>query len=78
MAAVIQILRRDLRRWVVVLDTPPLLQADDTIALLPQIDGVLLVLAVGRSTLADFEACKAHLETSHIVRTVLNQDRLIS
>jgi hypothetical protein len=75
MAAFMQRLRREFNPYTVIVDMPPMLGADDVIALLPQIDCLLLVLAVGRSTLSEFETCKAHLGPANIVRVVLNKAR---
>ena len=43
------------------------------IAILPQIDCVLLVAAVGLSKASEIEECNRHLQSSDIVRIVLNK-----
>src|SRR5262249_5362367 len=50
MSTMLQDFRRDFRSRIVILDMPPMLSSDEVIALLPQIDCVLLVAAVGTST----------------------------
>ena len=70
-------LLRDLRNdfQIVILDLPPILSSDDVIALLPQIDCVLLVAAVGLTKTSEIEECMGHLQQSQLVRVVLNKAR---
>jgi len=58
---------------VIVVDLPPLLTSHDVIAILPQVDCVLLVGAIGLSKVADIEECEKHLQATHLVRFVLNK-----
>jgi len=58
----------------VIVDLPPILTSDDVIAILPHIDCVLLVTAVGQSRVAEIEECGRHLKSSPIVRVVVNKD----
>jgi Mrp family chromosome partitioning ATPase len=58
---------------IVILDLPPLLSGDDVLSILPQLDCVLLVVAVGMSTVAQINESNRHLQSSHIVRVVLNK-----
>ena len=58
---------------IVILDLPPILPSDDVIAILPQIDCVLLVMAVGLSNIAEFEECQTHLHSSRLLRVVVNK-----
>jgi Mrp family chromosome partitioning ATPase len=69
----LQVLRRDFRSHVVILDLPPVLVGDDVITLLPQIDSVLLVASVGVSTLSDIKECYKHIRSTPIARVVLNK-----
>jgi Mrp family chromosome partitioning ATPase len=71
----IQRLKRDDSHPLVIVDMPPLLASHETIALLPEIDCALLVLATGHSTMAELEACRHHLEATNVVQVVLNLDR---
>ncbi len=68
-------LLRDLRKefQIVLLDLPPILSSDDVIALLPQIDCVLLVAAVGLTKASEVEECMRHIQPSQLVRVVLNK-----
>lgn len=61
------------RSRIIILDLPPLLSGHDVISILPQLDCVLLVGAVGLSTVADIEECGKYLETTDVVRFVLNK-----
>jgi len=58
---------------IVILDLPPLLSGDDAISLLPHVDCVLLVAAVGTSKVAEIEECNKYLQTTDVVRFVLNK-----
>ena len=58
---------------IVIFDLPPLLTGHDVISILPQIDCVLLVAAVGTSTVSEIEECNKHLQTTDVVRFVLNK-----
>jgi Mrp family chromosome partitioning ATPase len=66
-------IKRDFRSRIVILDMPPMLTSDDVLALLPQVDCVLLVAAVGTTTLAEIDECNSHLHSTDVVRLVLNK-----
>jgi Mrp family chromosome partitioning ATPase len=70
-------LLNDLGRYgqsnIIILDLPPLLTSDDVIAILPRVDCVLLVAAVGTSTVSDIRECNKHLQSTPMVRFVLNK-----
>lgn len=57
---------------VVVIDTSPVLGCDDTLALLPQVDCVLLVAASGQTRVDDLKETKRLLRNTNIVGTILN------
>jgi len=61
------------RSQIMILDLPPLLTSHDVISILPQVDCVLLVGAVGVSKLAEIEECSKHLQATDVVRFVLNK-----
>jgi len=73
MATLFQELRRDYSSHIVIVDLPPILASDDVITALPYMDCVLLVAAVGVSTTAQIEESKKHLQSSEVVRVVLNK-----
>jgi hypothetical protein len=52
---------------------PPLLQGDEVLTLLPKIDCVLLVTAAGISTQQQIVECNKHLQSTEVVRIVLNK-----
>jgi protein-tyrosine kinase len=71
MATMFEELRRDYH--TIIVDLPPILTGDEVIAILPKIDCVLLVVAVGKSTVAEIEECNKHLQATEVVRVVLNK-----
>ena len=73
MGALFQELRRDYSSHTIIVDLPPILASDDVITALPDMDCVLLVAAVGVSTTAQIEESKKHLQSSEVVRVVLNK-----
>jgi Mrp family chromosome partitioning ATPase len=73
MNAMIQEIKRDRPPYAVILDLPPMLSSDDVIALLPQLDCVLLVTAVGKSKISEIEECCGHLQSAVLVHHVLNK-----
>jgi Mrp family chromosome partitioning ATPase len=57
----------------IIIDLPPVLSSDDVIAVLPLLDCILLVAAAGHSKASEVEECIRHLQSSPIVRVVLNK-----
>jgi Mrp family chromosome partitioning ATPase len=66
-------IRGSFRSSTIVLDMPPMLLGDDVIALLPQIDCVLLVTAAGTTTVAEVEECNKYLRSANVVRVAVNK-----
>lgn len=66
-------IRRTYRSHVVIIDLPPMLTSDDVLAILPEVDCALFVAAVGVSTTAEIEDCIRHLQSTELVRMVLNK-----
>lgn len=58
---------------IVLLDLPPTLSSDDVISILPQVDCVLLVAAAGKSKAFDIKKTVKYLESTPMVRLVLNR-----
>jgi Mrp family chromosome partitioning ATPase len=73
MSSMLQEIKRDYRSHIVIVDLPPMLASDDVIALMPQLDCILLVAAVGKSTVSEIEECNTHLQSAEVVRLVLNK-----
>jgi Mrp family chromosome partitioning ATPase len=65
-------IRQEFKARTVIFDMPPLLQGDEVLALLPKIDCVLLVTAAGVSTQHQIVECNKHLQSTEVVRLVLN------
>lgn len=59
---------------VLVLDLPPVLAADDVMAVLPQVDCVLLVIGSGTSSEKEIEEAQRRLSKVPLVGVVLNMD----
>jgi capsular exopolysaccharide synthesis family protein len=73
MTTMFEDLRRDYNSQTIIVDLPPILSSDDFISILPQVDCVLLVIAVGTTKLSDIEESKKHLQSAEIVRVVVNK-----
>ncbi|KJC53660.1 hypothetical protein UP10_41790 [Bradyrhizobium sp. LTSPM299] len=58
---------------IVILDLPPILTGHDVISILPQVDCVLFVAAVGTSKVSEIEECNKYLAETNLVRFVLNK-----
>jgi protein-tyrosine kinase len=58
---------------IVVVDLPPLLTGHDVISVLPNVDCVLLVAAVGTTKASEIRECNKYLETTELIRFVLNK-----
>jgi len=72
-ADLISELRERYASRIVIFDLPPVLVSDDVIALLPQIDCVLLVVANGMSTKREIEDSIRLLPAEKLIGTVLNK-----
>jgi hypothetical protein len=58
---------------IVIFDLPPVLVTDDAIALLPQVDCVLLVIANATSTKQEIQESLRLMSTANLIGTVLNK-----
>lgn len=72
-ADLIKDLRERYESRIVIFDLPPMLVTDDAIALLPQIDCVLMVVANGMSTKREVEDSLRHLPAANLIGTILNK-----
>ena len=66
-------LRERYKSRIVIFDLPPLLLADDAIALLPKIDCVIMVVANGMSTKREIEDGLRLLPAEKLIGTILNK-----
>lgn len=73
LSVMLQDIKQEYSAPIVIVDLPPMLLADDVIAVLPQLDCILLVAAAGKTKLAEIEECKRHLPSAEAVRLVLNK-----
>jgi Mrp family chromosome partitioning ATPase len=73
MSTMLKQIKKDYPSRIVIFDLPPMLTSDDVLAILPQIDCALLVAAVGTTTISEIEECKKHLQSTDVVRVVLNK-----
>jgi capsular exopolysaccharide synthesis family protein len=72
-ADLIKDLRERYKSRIVIFDLPPVLVTDDAIALLPQIDCVLLVVANGMSTKREIEDSVRLMPAENLIGTILNK-----
>lgn len=66
-------LRERYESRIVIFDLPPVLVIDDALALLPQIDCVLMVIANGMSTRREIEDSLRHIPAEKLLGTVFNK-----
>lgn len=59
---------------IVIFDLPPILVADDVMAVLPQVDCVLLVVGSGASSEKEIEEAMMRLTKAQLLGVVLNKD----
>lgn len=72
-SGLIKDLRERYESRIIILDLPPVLVIDDALALLPQIDCVLMVVANGMSTKREIEDSLRHLPPAKLVGVVFNK-----
>lgn len=68
-------IQRELGPTFIVLDLPPLLSDDRVTSFISEVDMVVMVLATGKSTLAELETSKSYLHDAASVQLVLNKAR---
>lgn len=63
---------------IIVIDTPPLLASDDTLAFLDQVDAALLLIEAERTTPAEVERCEHEMTArTNLLGVVLNKCRYL-
>lgn len=72
-AGLIKDLRERYESRIIIFDLPSLLHSDDAIAVLPQIDCILMVVANGMSTKREIEDSLRHLSKANLIGTVFNK-----
>lgn len=73
-AGIIGDLRNRYQDRIVIFDLPPVLAADDVLAVLPRIDCVLMVVGSGMSSQKEIEEAMRHLGGANLLGVVLNKD----
>ena len=73
MTTILHTMKRDFRSTIVIFDMPPILVGDDAISILPRMDAVLLIAAVGNTSVADIRESQKHLKATPVVRVVINK-----
>jgi Mrp family chromosome partitioning ATPase len=73
MTDLLQEIKQAFKKWTVIIDLPPLLAGDEVISILPQLDCALFVAAAGTSTVQQIKQCVRHLESTPVIRLVLNK-----
>jgi protein-tyrosine kinase len=73
MTTLLQEIKGEDRSRIIIFDMPPILSGDNVISMLPQIDCVLFVATIGTSTASEIKECNKHLQTSAVIRVVLNK-----
>lgn len=61
---------------IIIYDLPPTLTQDDSLAFLPQVDAVLLVINDGATRVSEIKQSMALLSGAHVIGTVLNSSDL--
>ena len=72
-ADLIKDLRERYESRIIIFDLPSLLHSDDAIAVLPQIDCILMVVANGMSSKREIEDSLRHLSKANLIGTVFNK-----
>ena len=73
MRATLQEIKADFKPWTVIVDLPPMLMSDDVISILPQLDCLLFVTAIGSTTIAEIKECDKYLDKTSVVQIVANK-----
>jgi Mrp family chromosome partitioning ATPase len=73
MSEMLQEIKQEFESHIIIVDLPPLLVSDDVLAVLPKLDCVVLVTAVGITTPAEINQSTKHLLSTEVVRLVVNK-----
>lgn len=66
-------LRDRYEKRVCIFDLPPLMSTDDSIAFVPQVDCILLVVASGETKKTDVTECRRQLQAQNLLGLVFNK-----
>ena len=70
-------LRSETEFKTIIFDLPPMLPTDDVLTILPHVDCVLLIAAVGLTKTAELLACADQLDSKPVVRVALNRTQAV-
>jgi Mrp family chromosome partitioning ATPase len=73
MSEMLRQIKQEFESQIIIVDLPPLLTSDDVLAVLPKLDCVVLVTAVGITTPAEINESTRHLLSTEVVRLVVNK-----
>lgn len=73
MKIVVERLKKDIGRRIIIFDLPPMLPSDDFLAFVPRVDCALLVASCGESTVQDIAECERLIDPEKFVGCVLNK-----
>ncbi len=73
MNEMMQQIKEEFRSQIIIVDLPPLLTSDDVLAVLPKLDCVVLVTAVGTTRPTEVKDSAKHLQSTEVVRLVVNK-----
>jgi len=73
-AGIIEELHDRYQDRIVIFDLPPVLAADDVLAVLPRIDCALMVVGSGMSNQKEIEEAMRHVGSANLLGVVLNKD----
>jgi hypothetical protein len=73
MRTVLTDLKNSPGRPIIVIDSSPIMVSDDVLALLPQVDCVIMAVAEKVSTITEVETCERHLQSSNYLGMILTK-----
>jgi Mrp family chromosome partitioning ATPase len=73
MATLLQTVKREFSSHIAIVDLPPMLASDEVISVLPRMDAVLLIVSADVTTPAEIQECRKFLQSTPVVRVVLNR-----
>jgi protein-tyrosine kinase len=73
MASALSNMRAEPGLKVIILDLPPMLSGDEVVSILPQVDCVVVVAALGTTTTVELKECANLMRSTPLIRVVLNK-----
>jgi protein-tyrosine kinase len=69
----LDVIKREFRSRIVILDLPPIWAGDDVLSVLPHLQSVLLVAEAGSTSASEIKECIKQLKSTPVVRVVVNK-----